>query len=124
MELDKIFDVFSKRNKKTEPYIYAVPKTLKNKIFIFCADLLNNKFTEINYGNYSSEFWSEIHQALCYLHGRVQLVDVSDHLPPDTDTTAFLLQCKDEEFLDFIEYILKSNVYSTLFQMRIYLWLT
>jgi hypothetical protein len=107
MELDNIFDIFSKRNKKVEPYIYAVPRTLKNKIFMFCVDLLNNKFTEINYGDYTSEFWSEIHQALCYIHGRIQLVDANKYLLPETDTTAFLLQCKNEEFLDFIELIFK-----------------
>lgn len=104
MNLDRIFDVFSRRNIKIEPFVQNAPKTLRSKILLYCKDL----FTKNAFGHmdYSGEFWDEIHQMLLIRHGKFQLSD-GHPKPQNVDTMTFLLSCNDEEFFDFIEYIFK-----------------
>ena len=105
MELDKIFDVFSRRNKKPDPYGYSIPSTIRNKILLFCQDMFSGRLSE--YGtDCLGDFWGEIHNTLRYRHGRTQLYEKATS-SRDEDTVAFLLTCKAEEFLDFVEYVFK-----------------
>jgi hypothetical protein len=106
MKFGQIFNVFSRRNKKIEPFVRNVPITLRNKILLYCRDLFRN--SRINWGHedYTGEFWNEIHQMLLYRHGKLQL---SDGYPQSRaeDAINFLMTCKDDEFFDFIECIFK-----------------
>jgi hypothetical protein len=105
MELEKIFDVFSRRNRYPDPYSYIIPNTVRNKILLLCRDTFSGKGNDWA-GDYLQEFWNDIHDALCYRHGRLQLYDKYSN-SKYADAGNFLLNCKDEEFLDFIEYIFK-----------------
>jgi len=105
MELDKIFDVFSRRNKKPDHYGYGITSAMRNKILLFCQDAFSGKLREYD-TDCLEEFWSEIHSTLLYRHGRTQLYEKPTS-SRDEDTIAFLLTCKDEEFLDFVEYVFK-----------------
>lgn len=105
MELDKIFDVFSRRNKKPDLSSYGVPSTIRNKILLFCQDTFSGKLREYD-TDCLEDFWSEIHSMLLYRHGRTHLYEKPTS-SRDEDTVAFLLTCKDEEFLDFVEYVFK-----------------
>lgn len=115
MQLSQIFNVFSRRDKPQDPYIRTVPVTLRRKVIMYCHEVFSGKRVSSRIIRYSSyyrdnpvgQFWEEIHQALAYRHGRFKLVD--DHILRDKtgDASAFLLSCKDEEFLDFVEYIFR-----------------
>jgi len=105
MELDKIFDVFSRRNKKVALFGYNIPSTIRNKVLLFCQDTFSGKRSEYT-TNCLGDFWDEIHGTLLYRHGRTQLYEKATS-SRDKDIVAFLLTCKDEEFLDFVEYVFK-----------------
>lgn len=106
MKFSQIFDVFSRRNKEVESFVRNAPVTLRNKILLYCRDLFSNSRSNWGSGDYTGEFWNEVHQMLLYRHGKFQL---SDGHPQSTaeDTINFLLTCKDDEFFYFIEYIFK-----------------
>jgi hypothetical protein len=107
MKFSNIFEVFSRRNKKeVEPFVRTVPTTLRNKILLYCRDLFSNGRNHWRSGDYTGEFWSEIHQMLLYRHGKFQLSSGNPRSEAE-DTINFLLTCKDDEFLDFVEYIFK-----------------
>jgi hypothetical protein len=106
MKFSHIFDVFSRQNKEVEPFVRNAPITLRNKILLYCRDLFSNSRSNWGHGDYTGEFWDEVHQTLLYRHGKLQL---SDGYPQSRaeDTIKFLMACKDDEFFDFIEYIFK-----------------
>ncbi len=106
MNFKQIFDVFSRRNKKVEPFIQNVPTTLRNKILLYCNDLFSNNRDNPGTGNYTNSFWNEVHQMLLYRHGKFVLSEGRPHSRSE-DAINFLLTCKDEEFFDFIEYIFR-----------------
>jgi hypothetical protein len=107
VKFDKIFDTFSKRNKDVEPFIYKVPITLRKKILLFCREVFSNSRDGWSSQDYIEEFFNEIYQTLLYRHGRFRLVEDDSYQSPQDDMMRFLLTCKDEEFLDFVEYIFK-----------------
>lgn len=108
MKFSQIFDVFSRRNKEVEPFVRNAPTTLRNKILLYCRDVFSNSRNNWSGGDYTGEFWNEIHQMLLYRHGKFQLSNA--HLQSRTeDSINFLLTCKDDDFFDFIEYIFRVN---------------
>jgi hypothetical protein len=106
MKFSKIFDVFSKRNKEVEPFVRNAPTTLRNKIILFCRDVFSNSRSNWGSGDYTGEFWNEIHQMLLYRHGKFQLSNGNPQSRKE-DAINFLLTCKDENFFNFIEYIFR-----------------
>ena len=106
MKFSHIFDVFSKRNKEVKPFVPNAPLTLRNKIILYCRDVFSNSRSNWGSGDYTGEFWSEIHQMLLYRHGKFQL---SNGYPQSQaeDAINFLLNCGNEEFFDFVEYIFR-----------------
>ena len=104
MKFSLLFDRFSRRNKEIEPFVYQIPKTLRVKVFHYCQDVFSNSHSYWGGDNQTHVFWQEIHEALLRQHGRFQLVGGNS---PAEDAVNFLLNCRDEEFLDFIELILK-----------------
>jgi len=106
MKFSHIFDVFSKRNKEVEPLVRKAPITLRNKFVLFCRDVFSNSRNNWGSGDYTGEFWNEIHQTLLYRHGRFQLSNGNPQSRAE-DTINFLLACQDEEFFDFVEYIFR-----------------
>lgn len=108
MKISQIFDVFSKRNKEVEPFLRNVPTSLRIKLILYCQDVFSNSRSYRGGMNYTSAFWNEIHQTLLYRNGKFQL---SNGTPQsrEEDTINFLMDCKDEDFFDFIEYIFKVN---------------
>jgi hypothetical protein len=108
MKFSQIFDVFSRRNKDVEPFVRNVSTTLRNKILLYCRDVFSNSRSSWGSGDYTGEFWNEIHQMLLYRHGEFQLSNRNPQSRAE-DAINFLLSCKDEEFFDFIEYIFRVN---------------
>ncbi|MES1240213.1 MAG: hypothetical protein ABUT39_01205 [Acidobacteriota bacterium] len=61
--------------------------------------------------DYRGDFWLAIHKRLQYLHGvSVLAPEARPNSPPD-DAIAFLTNCSDDHFLDFIELIFKLEFY-------------
>ncbi|MCG3110686.1 MAG: hypothetical protein MCM46_02570 [Candidatus Manganitrophus sp. SB1] len=100
MLFSDLFNVFSRRP-ATQP---ARPKPLtesfRNRIFMRCRDLFGNGQT----------FWTEIHLKLAYLHGRLRLSNTDSHSELE-DVLQFLENCADTHFLDFLEYIFRTQAY-------------
>lgn len=107
MKFRQIFDVFSRRGKEPNTFIYKVPTTLRNKIILLCQDTFSGKRVGLSGADHTGEFWNEIHQTLLYRHGRLQLVENGFARSRAEDAIGFLLTCEDEEFLDFVEYIFR-----------------
>ncbi len=106
-KLRQLFDVFSKRRPADSP-TDTVPDTLRNKVPLLCRDVFSGRWRDgFGQGDYTREFWGEMHRSLEYLHGQPNLSsDPRADNPPD-DAILFLSRCSRREFLDFIELIFK-----------------
>jgi len=80
-------------------------RNASHKILLVCRDVFSGNLPYSG-GNYTLEFWDEIHKMLQYRHGRFKLADGNPQSTAE-DAVSFLLECEDEEFLDFVEYIFK-----------------
>lgn len=108
MGLKDIFDVFSRRSGATNGMREKIPATTRNRVFMWCRDIFSNRRSYGGGGDYTHQFWEEIHHFLQLRHGRGHLSDQrSGSLSRAKDTIAFLSSCNDLEFLDFLEYIFR-----------------
>lgn len=99
---EKLFDVFSRRDKgNTTVKIKPLTKEFRNRVLMLLRDKL-----EYNY----SPFLTELHQKASYLYGRFNLSGTSAHHSPENDLVNFFLTCPDENCLDLIEVIFRSNI--------------
>ena len=106
MKLNQVFNVFSKRTQEAVPLIQDTSITLRTKILIYCQDVFNNSLSFHDNGDFTNEFWNEIHHTFQYRHGKTQLTD--GYLKSrKQDIMEFLRTCEDENFFDFIEYIFR-----------------
>lgn len=116
MKLSAVFDVFSKRGKEAGTFTTGVPETLRNRILLYCHDVFSNRRGVPGGRNCISTFWSEIHRMLQYRHGKVRLIEDHHAESIPQDAIGFLLNCGDDEFLDFVEYIFRVDC---LFQVSL-----
>ena len=108
MDFSSIFDVFSKRPQPpvkagkplTEKFRYRVLKlcttTFPHRSFIY------NTFSD----SADTIFWLEMHEKLSYFHGRANLAKIATNSRSE-DAVAFLEDCDDDHFLNFIELVFK-----------------
>jgi len=99
MLLSGLFDTFSKRSTSTKSSEKSLTQAFRNRVLMRCRDLLHGTI-----------FWDEIHAKLTYLHGRPRLTDIRTD-ERSADALQFLNGCIDEHFLDFIEYIFRTQAY-------------
>ena len=117
--LKSIFDVFSRREATRDPHKPDdIPKRLRNRILLLYRDVLSGsgqwgrgRFEE----DHTFEFWSQMHNSLEHLHGRLWLSDGGEQYRgmPDrhtADALWFLLGCRANEFFDFIELSFRLDV--------------
>jgi len=103
-----LFDVFSSRRQQGGYPPDTVPETLRTKVLLFCRDVFSNQWRDQpSYGDYTDEFWAEIHRSLQYLHGRAKLSSDPSADTAAADAVKFLMACPPKEFLDFIELIFR-----------------
>jgi len=106
MELRNVFDVFSRRRGAVAKKRDDIPGTTRNRVFMWCSDVFGNRRSSMTGGDYTRQFWEEMHHSLQMRHGRGQLSDL--RLVPSSraeDAMTFLSSCSAAEFLDFLEYI-------------------
>jgi len=104
------FNVFSRRQKanaNSNPEPPPITDTFRNRVFILCRDT----FSGVHSGNYTAEFWEQIHHKLQYLHGTPLLVPESNPKNAVEDVLTFLQACESDHFLDFLEYIFQVESY-------------
>lgn len=95
--LGNLFNVFSRRGRSIEPESGPFPKTFRNRVLLYCRDILAHDF---------EPFLEELQRKMAYLHGRPFLSQSgpSNERAVD-DVLQFLFECEDNHFLDFIELI-------------------
>ena len=105
LDFAKIFSVFSRREKAAATVSKPLTQDFRFRVFQLCEDT----FFE-SYVPHSSDLWEEMHRHLIYLHGRPSLTG-RHRDSKRADTLAFLSQCSDEHFFDFIEFIFQSGAF-------------
>jgi HEPN domain-containing protein len=99
MPFSDLFSVFSKRASQSPRAPNPLTQAFRNRVFMRCRDLFPH-----------TNFWDEIHSRLAYLHGRPQLSNLNTNSPV-LDAVTFLETCSDEHFLDFVEYMFRTQAY-------------
>jgi hypothetical protein len=98
----EIFRVFSKRE---HPVASGSSKPLtqefRYRVVMLLRDQMHSSF---------GEFLSELHRPVTYLLGKPKLSSAPGNTTADDDLLTFLQSCKDENFLDAIELIFRSNI--------------
>lgn len=115
-----ISDLFSRRDKKPtktekisnapqQPTRKALTKEFRNRVIQMCHELFgyDDRYTSYH------EFWEEIHQQLRYQQGTQRLSSDPRAVTPADDAIAFLLGCPDANFLDFVEYLFRTECFSS-----------
>ncbi|MBH85144.1 MAG: hypothetical protein CL604_06315 [Alteromonadaceae bacterium] len=99
---EKLFDVFSRREQNL-PNVAIKPLTreFRNRVLMPLRDTLHNQFHAFLVG---------LHQKAAYLYGKFGLSEASAHSSPEDDLLNFLGTCSDEQFLDLIELIFRSDL--------------
>lgn len=97
-----LFNVFSRRDDlkagtKREP----LSPEFRNRLIMLLEDHLQGSL---------GEFLNQLHRRVSYLHGRFQLSKLGSHAPVHEDLLQFMLECRDEHFIDVIELIFRSDL--------------
>lgn len=99
---EKLFDVFSRRERiHKHAEIKPITKELRNRVLMLLRD--NQQY------NFAS-FLINLHQKAAYLYGTFRLSNASTSLSPEDDLLHFFANCSDENFLDLIELIFRSDL--------------
>lgn len=99
-----IFKVFSRRPRPSKSGDKPLTEAFRNRVLLLCRDTFGESSTNYGRGDYTQEFWLDIHKKLQYLHGRPRLSDAGVTTQVE-DALLFLLHCSDDQFLDFVEFV-------------------
>ena len=107
MDFSSIFDVFSKRPQPPVKADRPLTREFRYRVLRLCT----TTFPDRPFGHALSRsadtiFWLEMYEKLSYLHGRAKLAKIATS-SLSADAAAFLEDCDDYQFLDFIELIFK-----------------
>ncbi len=99
---NRLFNVFSRREglpvaSKQKP----LSSEFRNRVLMLLQDTFKNTF---------KDFLTALHRKVAYLHGKFLLSDSKGNFSPNDDLLHFLLNCKDEHFLDVLEIIFQSDL--------------
>lgn len=99
---EKLFDVFSRREKNlASGEIKPLTPEFRNRVLMLLRDTLQYDFRA---------FLGQLHNKASYLYGKFGLSGSSAHSAPEDDLLNFFTTCSDENFLDLIELIFRSNL--------------
>jgi hypothetical protein len=113
-QLDSILDVFSRRHPpRGQGYKPdEISELLRNRILLLLREVFSGKWPADRWhspGDYTREFWEDMHNKLQHLHGRPKLTNDPREREPWEDTLGFALSCTAPEFFDFIELTFRSS---------------
>ncbi|CQD76514.1 Uncharacterised protein [Yersinia intermedia] len=99
---EKLFDVFSRREKNlTNVEIKPLTEEFRNRLLMLLRDTLQHDFRS---------FLGDLHQKAAYLYGKFGLSATSAHNSREDDLLNFFATCSDENCLDLIELIFRSDL--------------
>lgn len=102
-----IKDLFSRRPAAAAHPLAGLPRTFRHRLLMYCTEQFRNS----QMGDYSHQFWEEIHEKLRYQHGRPVLATEQRSSSVAEDALAFLDVCQTEYFLDFVEQIFRVDTF-------------
>lgn len=111
MPFKDLFGVFSRRQRVASKPVVPLTTGFRNRVIMLCLETFRTDYTRD-----LGEFWEAIHTSLKYLVGRPQL---SQGLNPSSiadDVLLYVQACSDEEFLDFVELIFKTDAHEATLQ--------
>src|SRR5690242_13756488 len=101
-----LFDTFSTRPEAMAKRKHTVPQRTRTRIIMLCREIFSNERYPSGYiavsGDYTAEFWDQIHRLLRYRNGRMQLAEGNPRSVAE-DAVHYVMMCPGDEFLDFIE---------------------
>lgn len=99
---EKLFDVFSRRDKELNSILVKpLTREFRNRVLMLLRDCPQLSF---------HHFLGTLHQKTSYLYGRFDLSGVSSQSSPQDDMLDFFISCSDENCLDIIELIFRSDI--------------
>ena len=109
MTVSRIFDVFSRKPQRADFKPKALTPQFRNRVIQLFVTTFPPYYQLLGSRSRSlTEYWPEFREKLLYFHGLHSLSDMPRSNPPD-EVYNFVLMCKDEHFLDFIELVFKSD---------------
>ena len=104
MKVSQLFNVFSRRNQPPSKLGGPLTSEFRTRVLQVCRGQfpLHQDWTR------SDQFWPDVYNRLRLLHGRNMLAGKRTDSTVE-DILAFLHQCKDDHFLDFVELIFQSE---------------
>ena len=107
MDFSSVFDVFSKRPQPPVKAGRPLTAEFRYRVLQLCTTTFPERgFGYMFGGSADAIFWLEMHEKLSYIHGRARLAKIKTNSRSE-DAVAFLRDCNDDHFLDFIELIFK-----------------
>lgn len=108
MKLKDIFSVFSHRSPTEEvDNLPSLTESFRNRVLL----LIRNRWGNTNSGSYLSSFWEDMHEKLTMSVGRGILLEELNPSNSSEDVIGFILNCSDKHFIDFLEFIFKSDTH-------------
>jgi hypothetical protein len=106
---EQIFDVFSARPEAASKPKHPVAESTRTRILMWCQEVFGNKRAYYSSGDYSEQFWNEIHRFLRFRIGQMQLSPHPRSAP--ADAIQYVMTCPGEQFLDFLEDMFRVDCY-------------
>ena len=106
--LSEIYDTFSRR-RRPQYSVGRLTETTRTRILLLLRDVFAGtwKTPHGSHGDYTREFWVQIHNLLQHLYGRPRLSEDVQAREPWEDGLSFALNCETDRFFDFLEGIFK-----------------
>lgn len=99
---ERLFNVFSNREKNvTNVEKKPLTDEFRNRVLMLLRDSQNINF---------NSFLTELHKKVSYLYGKFNLTNSHNNLTPAEDLLEFFTTCSDENCLDIIELIFRSDI--------------
>lgn len=106
--LSSILSVFTRRQPaRSEGYKASeLSERLRSRILLLIRDVVSGEWPPERlglWGDYTQEYWNDLHNKLQHLHGRQKLSNDPQEREPREDALGFILSCTPPEFFDFLE---------------------
>lgn len=111
-DFSQILDAYSRRNQPPVEPKKQLTEEFKYRLLLLCNEMFLDRERGPAYPSHiisdHSPFWADIYKKLQWLYGRENLSGDDTGFPKNS-VEAFLRQCPDENLLDFVEHIFRSE---------------
>lgn len=110
MSFSHLFETYSHRQGQSPKNVAPLTPQFRSRVIMLCTQ----QFGIRKAGLKSKAFWEDVHEKLRFLVGRPQLTAKPFNRSVMADCIYFLQECVDEQFIDFIELIFRTEDYFRL----------